>query len=511
MTEQAPTIRGARPPLKKYVPEKAFSRVAETPLSSGNGVRLLKDAAENYPLWLDAIKNARKYIHFECYIIHEDEQGFVFADALIEKAKAGVKVRVLYDWMGGFGKTSKRYWNRLREAGIEVRCYNPLNLAHPLGWLSRDHRKTLVVDGEVAFVFGLCVGQMWVGYPEREIEPWRDTGLEIRGKAVADVNEAFADVWQDTGAPLAPDEIVDADALADAGDVSLRVVAGKPGNARIYRLDQMIAAMARRTLWLTDAYFAGSSAYVHSLRAASLDGVDVRLLVPQATDIPVMQSISRTGYRALLEAGVRVFEWNGSMLHAKTAVADEYWSRVGSTNLNVASWLANCEIDVLIEDENFGREMAEMYLADLENATEIVLDARKKALPIRKRKRRRDPLMPSSGSTARLAPSAIAIGSALGSSFGRRQPRELGAMEARINLTGAILLLALGAVAIFWSKVVAVPLGIVALWFSVSLFISSYRLFGQSDARNEAERRQTLPKTENETILPAPDEAKTDV
>src|SRR6185503_18497885 len=113
-------------------------------------------------------------------------------------------------------------------------------------------------------------------------------------------------------------------------------------------------------------------------RSAAKDGVDVRLLVPNGTDIPILRPLSRAGYRPLLEAGIRVFEWNGTMLHAKTAVADSQWARIGSTNLNIASWLGNCELDVVVEDEAFGREMEEMYLQDLTNATEVVLDARQK-------------------------------------------------------------------------------------------------------------------------------------
>src|SRR3954447_15219807 len=131
----------------RVVAEGAFSRAAGAPLIGHNRVRLLKDARENYPAWLTAIGNAKRHVHFECYIIHEDAAGREFADALIAKAIHGVRVRVAYDWMGGFGKTSRRFWNRLRGAGIEVRCYNPPHLDSPLGWVSRDHRKMLVVDG----------------------------------------------------------------------------------------------------------------------------------------------------------------------------------------------------------------------------------------------------------------------------------------------------------------------------------------------------------------------------
>ena len=151
--------------LVRELANQAFSRASGASLREHNRVTLLKDATENYPAWLEAIASARRTIHFEMYIIHEDEQGQLFADALIKKAREGVTVRLLYDWMGGFGKTSRAFWNRLRAGGVEVRCYNPPRFDSPLGWISRDHRKIIAVDGTVAFVTGLCVGQAWVGDP----------------------------------------------------------------------------------------------------------------------------------------------------------------------------------------------------------------------------------------------------------------------------------------------------------------------------------------------------------
>src|SRR3954451_16166541 len=160
----------------------------------------------------------------------------------------------------------------------------------------------------------------------------------------------------------------------EAGDTTVRVVATVPMTAGMSRVDELVAALARERLWLTDAYYAGITSYVQALTAAAKDGVDVRLLVPNGTDIPLLRPLSRAGYRPLLEAGVRVFEWNGPMLHAKTAVADGHWARVGSSNLNVSSWFGNFELDLVVEDERFGQDMDAMYLEDLSNATEVVLD-----------------------------------------------------------------------------------------------------------------------------------------
>ena len=189
----------------RLLAEQVFSRTAGAPLVPGNSVRLLKDARENYPAWLEAIRSATQTIHFENYIIYDDDVGRQFADVLIAKAREGVHVRLLYDWLGCVGKTSSRFWRRLTAGGVEVRCFNPPRIDSPLGWLSRNHRKSISVDHRVAFVSGLCVGRMWVGEPKRGIEPWRDTGVEVRGPAVADVVQAFAQVWAEAGTPLAAD------------------------------------------------------------------------------------------------------------------------------------------------------------------------------------------------------------------------------------------------------------------------------------------------------------------
>ena len=382
---------------------QAFSRASNAPLIPGNKIRLLKDARENYPTWLDAIRAAKHRIYFESYIIYDDVAGRMFADALAEKAKEGVRVRLIYDWLGGLGKAPRPFWNSLRAAGAHVRCFNPARWDSPLGWLSRDHRKTLCVDGEVGFVSGLCVGRMWLGEPEKKIEAWRDTGVEVRGPSVADLERAFASVWAMIGEPIPKSEMAGRNEPVHEGEVALRVVASIPATGGMFRVDQLVAALAKKRLWLTDAYYAGMTSYVQALRAAAKDGVDVRLLVPNATDIPLLKTLSRAGYRALLEAGVRVFEWNGTMLHAKTAVTDGRWARVGSTNLNIASWFGNCEMDVVIEDEPFALLMEAMFLQDLENATEIVLDARQKVRAPNQPRHRHPVLTSGGGSVGRAA------------------------------------------------------------------------------------------------------------
>lgn len=458
----------------RLLAEQAFSRAAGAPLVGGNAVRIRKDADENYPAWLAAIRGARDKIFFENYIVADDRVGREFVEALAHQARLGVRVYALYDWMGGLGATSASLWRPLIEAGGLVRCFNPPRLDSPFAWLTRDHRKMIAVDGEVGFVSGLCVSRKWQGDPARRIEPWRDTGVEVRGPAVADIEAAFAEMWAVTGEPLPSAELADAAAIAPAGEVMLRVLATMPTLAGLYRLDQLIAAMATRTLWLTDAYFLGISPYVQALRAAAFDGVDVRLLVPGASDLPVLARLSRTGYRALLEAGIRVFEWNGSMLHAKSAVADGRWARIGSTNLNVASWIGNYELDVAIEDEGLAQQMEALYEQDLAHATEIVLGPRRRVRPTVRARRHPAGRRRGTGSAARAAAGALRIGNTVGAAITNR--RILGPAEAGIVTGMAFAFVALAVIGLWWPAAIAWPLVALSAWVAVALFIRARKL-----------------------------------
>ena len=478
---------------------QAFSRAAGAPLITGNSISLLIDAKENYPRWLEAIATAQRYIHFESYIIHEDEIGWTFADALIARAREGVRVRVIYDWLGGFGKTSRSFWNYLRAAGVEVRCYNPPQWDSPFGWLSRDHRKTITVDGEIGFVTGLCVGRMWVGIPEKKIDPWRDTGIEVRGPSVANIEQAFARVWALTGDPLPPDDVARYEEVPETG-VSLRVVPSEPASGVMLRVDQLVATLAKERLWLTDAYYAGTTLYVQALRAAAKDGVDVRLLVPSASDIPVVKALSRAGYRPLLDAGVRIFEWNGTMLHAKTAVADGTWARVGSTNLNLASWYGNLELDVVVEDVPFAREMEEQYLLDLENSTEIVLDARRKVRAPKHPARSHPAMTSGGGAGGRAAAGALRIGNAVGAAFTNR--RVLEPVEGRLMVLVGLLLLSLAVIGWFFPRGLAYPLVFLLAWSALALVYRGFKLW--SEGHRQPDHETPLSDSRTDTPVGAP-------
>ncbi|HEX4507425.1 MAG TPA: phospholipase D-like domain-containing protein [Alphaproteobacteria bacterium] len=449
-----------------------FARVADAALSEGNAIELLRDGPENFPRWLDAIAKAERFVHLENYIFDDDRTGTAFADELIEAASRGVKCRVLYDWMGCRMRTHPAFWERLTDGGVEVRCYNPPHFGNPISWISRDHRKVLCVDGRIAFTGGLCIGDEWVGFPDKQVPPWRDTGLVVRGPAVAEIDAAFADSWKTTG-PAIPAHEMAGRKPQKAGDLKAWVIAGRPDEMGLYRLAQLVAEIAEKSLWLTDAYFVGTTNYVRALTGAAEAGVDVRLLVPGSNDWPVVGTLSRAGYRPLLEAGVRVFEWNGPMLHAKTAVADGCWSRIGSSNSNLASWTSNRELDVTIQDSEFAARMMAMYEEDLENATEIVLKAGKVRRPKRSRSTKAVKKRKRYAGRSRLLAGTAGLGATVGAALTRH--RALGSAESAVLAAGGLLVILLALAALLAPRLVAYPLALIGLWVGSALIARAWR------------------------------------
>ena len=475
-----PKIPGPGDVSLRALGEQALARTAGAPLVAGNRITLLRDATENFPAWLSALARAQRSILLETYIFADDPVGNRFATALIEAAGRGVQVRLLQDWFGARGE-GRKHFGRLKDAGVEVRWFNPFRFESPFSCLRRDHRKSLVVDGRIGFVTGLCIADRWEGDPARGIAPWRDTGVELEGPAVADLAQAFAGTWGAAGQPMQAAEVPRRDDIPICGDVALRIIATEPSTTGVLRLDQFIAAVARRTLWLTDAYFIGLPSYVQALRSAAMDGVDVRLLVPGVSDLGLVKRLGAAGYRPLLESGIRVFEWNGPMLHAKTAVADGRWSRVGSTNLNMASWMGNWELDVAVEDATFAREMELSFESDLRNATEIVLgQPRSRAtasLGTRRPSRRRG----KEGSAVATA-GAIRIGNTVGAALGGQ--RMLGPAESNLLLLPAFALMAAAMLGVLWPRLVFFPFVVAFAWLGITLLIHAVKI-RRTRSRNE--------------------------
>lgn len=348
---------------------RALDRACHGRLIPGNAVVQLTDAAVIDDM-LGLIDGARHWIHLENYIIRDDRTGRVFAERLRDATARGVEVRILYDRLGA-RRTRERYWHDLRAAGAHVRGFNAASLLRPFHSLRRDHRKYLGVDGVASVVGGVCIGDEWAGVARRGTPPWRDTAARIAGPAVPALEWSFLRMWEMAGG-IAPQYAIPSK-VGTSGRAGVRIVEGVPGRLRLYRAIELLAASAAERLWVTDAYVVVATPLFASIRSAARDGVDVRLLVPGHTDIPAVRALTRVGYRELLHAGVRIWEWHGPMLHAKTVVIDDHAYKVGSSNLNPSSFLANYELDVLIESATVATDAAAQFRRDLGQAVEIVL------------------------------------------------------------------------------------------------------------------------------------------
>jgi cardiolipin synthase len=334
----------------------------------GNDVRVLIDGPEAYARMLEIIAQATRWIHFENYIIRSDDTGWRFAEALMARAREGVHVRVLYDAFGS-SATRRRYWRALRSAGIDVRAFHPFQPLDLVANVSRNHRKLVVVDGTRAVLGGLCIGNEWLGEERGGRWPWRDTAVEVAGPAAGLLDQSFGHTWSVSGGVVPPEEM--AGAVAPQGEAEVRVISGEPGRERTYRVTELLAAGSISRLWITDAYLVAPPRLILALQDAARDGVDVRLLVPGSSDLPFVRNLSRIGYRELLKSGVRIFEWEGPMLHAKTIVADAQWSRIGSSNLNASSLMGNWELDVLIENTGLADAMERQFRVDIARSREV--------------------------------------------------------------------------------------------------------------------------------------------
>jgi cardiolipin synthase len=362
------------------------------------------------------------------------------------------------------------------------------------------------VDGTVAFIGGFCVGEEWAG--DGKSPPWRDTGVEILGPAASVCAGAFEKIWGQIGDPVSEAVLSRPDEVEAAGEIPVWIIEGEPWRSRVYRETQLIAASARERIWITDPYFVAPFPMAEALTAAARDGVDVRILLPAHNNWPWVGSLSRGGYRGLLEAGVRLFEWQGPMIHAKTMVADGIWSRVGSSNMNSASLLGNWEIDVGVLDERLAGQMEGLYLADLASAVEIVLPPRLASLadlPTRPRAGTDRPgqatLDPGRTLQERIerlrtghwasthwdVPALVRAGSSLGNAIAGH--RTLGREDRTVLGTAAVLTLLLAVVAGFFPWLVGWLIAVVAGWAGVVLGVRSLAQARRARREREQEER----------------------
>src|SRR5688572_31198845 len=358
--------------------------IVGTPLVLGNKVTLLQDGPATYAAMFAAIRNAQDHINLESYIIEDDEIGRQFADLLLEQQARGVQVNVIYDSFGAIS-TPKAYFERLKEGGIAVLEFNPVNpLAASKPWLlnNRDHRKLLVVDGRTAFIGGINISSVYSsgsvasrsGKQAGNTVAWRDTDLQIEGPVVAEFQKLFMATWEkQRGEPLAPKEYFPA--LQPQGKEIVRAIGSTPDDPYSLIYLTLISAIgnAEKQVYLTIAYFVPDPQPLKSLTDAAARGVDVRLILPSHSDSEVTFQAGRSHYSGLLQAGVRIYERRGAVLHSKTAVIDGVWSCVGSSNHDWRSFLDNDEVNAVVLGREFAQQMQAMFAAD--QAASDVIDA----------------------------------------------------------------------------------------------------------------------------------------
>jgi len=337
------------------------------PWRTGNSFRLLDGGGEFFPRMLAAIETARESVLLEMYLVRSGIITTRFIGALTDAARRGARVCALFDAFGALGlaRTDRR---ALAEAGVELRFFNPLGLRNRLANLLRDHRKLLVTDGRTAFVGGAGLTDEFS--PLRRGGPWRELMVEIAGPVVADWQRAFAITWRRCGGELA---LTDASAVRPhsgtaAGRVSLSEARQRSALARGVR--QRIEGAARR-VWIMSAYFVPSRRFRTALRRAARRGVDVRLLLPGArTDHPWVRQASRRFYGRMLRSGVRIFEYQPHMLHAKVILCDD-WVSLGSSNLDRWSLRWNLEANQEVADASFADAMAQVFAEDFAASRQI--------------------------------------------------------------------------------------------------------------------------------------------
>jgi cardiolipin synthase len=343
------------------------------PLLTGNAVRLLVDGAATYRAMFDAIRRARDHVNLETYIFDEEGFGERLGKLLMEKQSQGVQVNLIYDSLGSLS-TRAEFFEQLREAGINICEFNPVN---PLrgsffSLNNRDHRKILVADGVLGYTGGINISSVYSssaairakrsGVPQ----PWRDTQIEVRGPAVAEFQRLFLDSWhQQECAPLAQKNYFPM--LQRQGDTVLRILGSTPNEKVNLIYVELLSALthAERSIHLTSAYFAPDRQTVDALKAAVQRGVEVQLALAGVSDVWIALYAGRSYYDELLAAGVRIYERQDALLHAKTAVIDGVWSTVGSSNVDFRSFLHNDEVNVVVLGEDFALQMERMFATDV--------------------------------------------------------------------------------------------------------------------------------------------------
>lgn len=364
--------------MKKSFTIKSIERIFQGNFSSATHIQLLWKRKESFKTIFDTIKEAKQSVCLQFYIFKEDETGRALAELLKEKSRQGVKVFLLYDHFGSLG-TPRSFWKEMRQTGVRIRASHPFKWTAPFHYVHRDHRKLIVIDSKKAFTGGLNIANEYSGlHLRRKSRGWRDTGIMIEGSIVNELLETFKKSWitwrgkriefrQEGEEPHPKKEKGRIPALPI-------FVYSRKGRKRMRHLLRHSIKIAKATISLTTAYFIPSRRMIALLEDAVRRGARVRLLVPGKSDVPAASYAGRAFFTRLLKSGIEIYTYRGEMLHAKTYVFDQYWSIVGSTNLDYQSLIYNDEGNIGILDAPFASKMIEIFEEDLKDSIKIDLE-----------------------------------------------------------------------------------------------------------------------------------------
>jgi cardiolipin synthase A/B len=368
--------------LERYT--AVVESVTESPVTKGNKVTLLSDGKAAYAAMFKAIQGARDHINLETFIIDDDNVGREFSDLLLRKRAEGVQVNLMYDSYGNHTNPAA-FFQRLRDGGIQVVEFNPINPLKAHGnWLlaHMDHRKILIVDGKIAITGGVNISSVYSsslsGWHKNKGTPlpWRDTDVQIEGPAVAEFQKLFFETWSKQNGPKLSERNY-YPKMKEDGNALVRVVGSTPGADNRITFIMYVAAItfAEHSIHLTNAYFIPDDQVLKAFTDAARRGVDVKIILPETSDSMPGLYAAHYNYSELLESGVKIYERRNALLHAKTAVIDGVWSTVGSTNMDYWSLLREDEVNAVVLSREFAAEMEKTFARDLEQSHQIKREA----------------------------------------------------------------------------------------------------------------------------------------
>ena len=348
-----------------------FRRSTEATFSTGNRVVLLRSGSAFFTDLFAALEEATTFICLEFYIVRADQTGRQLAAILQRAVQRGVKVELLYDYIGSF-ETPSSFFSALEQHGIRCAVFNPPPFRNGLSWFDkRDHRKIAVIDCRLAYAGGLNVGDEYVGVDAAR--SWQDMGLRLEGPAARDLYQLFAENWQEASALLS--RPYRCPPVPVAGDASVAIVSGGPhlNRSRIHAAFLLGMASAAASIRIETPYFVPGPRFIRAMLRAARRGVVVEIIMPARSDVPLVRLVNRSYYVALLKGGIRVYEREGSILHAKVMLIDSSWAVVGSANLDQRSFHRNYEVSVIVASPEFGQQVEELFSAELAASRAIQL------------------------------------------------------------------------------------------------------------------------------------------